>query len=112
MIQKEINVLGTKYIINFEFENKRESLEDRYGYVDFSSNNIYINLTKIEEAEDKASNINETVRHKIVYAFWYESGLNTLDSWSRNEEVVYWIAIQFTKIADVLSQVKFEEYTP
>lgn len=45
----------------------------------------------------------ETLRHEIVHAFFDESGLadssSTVDgAWTKNEEMVDWIAIQGPKI--------------
>lgn len=45
----------------------------------------------------------ETLRHEIVHAFLYESGLSGSSSkieggWATNEEMVDWIAIQANKL--------------
>ena len=51
----------------------------------------------------------ETLRHEIVHAFLNESGL--MDStfaydggWSKNEEMVDWLAIQIPKIHKVFEE--------
>lgn len=46
----------------------------------------------------------KTLRHEIVHAFLYESGLSgnsrisAVEGWARNEEMVDWIALQGPKI--------------
>jgi hypothetical protein len=42
----------------------------------------------------------KVLRHELVHAFIYESGLDTCCGWARNEEMTDWIATQFPKIAD------------
>lgn len=57
-----------------------------------------------DESEDVISElIKTTLRHEIVHAFFDESGLQDDASaydgaWSRNEEMVDWIALQGPKI--------------
>ena len=50
----------------------------------------------------------KTLRHEIVHAFLYESGLwqNSFKDWARNEEMTDWIALQFEKLLDVFKEVK------
>lgn len=42
------------------------------------------------------------MRHEVIHAFLFESGLaensNTSDAWAVNEEMVDWLAIQAPKI--------------
>ena len=37
----------------------------------------------------------KVIRHELVHAFLFESGLS-VNSWADNEEIVDWIAIQFS----------------
>ncbi|MBR4208648.1 MAG: hypothetical protein IKQ96_00335 [Lachnospiraceae bacterium] len=39
----------------------------------------------------------KVIRHELVHAFLYESGLSE-NSWAGNEEIVDWIAAQFPKL--------------
>ena len=50
----------------------------------------------------------KTLRHELVHAFLYESGLfnNTNSDWAKNEEVVDWIAIQFEKMLKVFIELQ------
>lgn len=48
---------------------------------------------------------NQVVRHEVVHAFLFESGLGN-DSWAANEEIVDWIAAMFPKLKDAFEQLK------
>lgn len=62
------------------------------------------------DEEEKDSYAKSCLRHEIVHAFLNESGLkesaSKCDIWSKNEEMVDWIAIQFPKILKVYEQLK------
>ena len=106
-----VNVLGTDYTITVKKYDEDEAF-DRLnvdGYCETFAKRITVcdmNTCKGWEHEEK-DNIEaaqkETLRHEIVHAFFYESGLadcsNGIDSaWAKNEELVDWIAIQGPKI--------------
>ena len=40
----------------------------------------------------------DKIRHELVHAFAYESGLAENSPWAFNEEMTDWIAIQFPKM--------------
>ena len=89
----KIDILGTKYTIK---EVNRCIIEDREcaGSTDFETKEIRIlKTTKLKNA---------VVRHEIIHAYLYESGLgsdsNTSEPWATNEEMVDWLAIQSPKI--------------
>ena len=46
----------------------------------------------------------QVIRHELVHAFLFESGLGA-DSWGINEEIVDWIAYQFPKMAEAFGKV-------
>ena len=46
----------------------------------------------------------QVIRHEILHAFLYESGLEG-NSWAINEEMVDWLAIQFPKIEKAFREV-------
>ena len=81
----KVNVLGTTYKIRFRHENEDEKLQELSGYV----NNI--------ESVQKS-----VLRHEIMHAFLYESGLDgqscNTDCWANNEEMIDWFALQSKKI--------------
>lgn len=108
--KRKISILGTEYTIIVERENKNFDKAD--GYCDESVKEIHIKIHKPDEYNIK--NIHyyykKVLRHEIVHAFFFESGLhdNALDfggSWSVNEEMVDWIAYQFHKIEKVFREL-------
>ena len=55
----------------------------------------------------------KVIRHEIVHAFLYESGLdvNSLSggAWAKNEEMVDWMAIQIPKILKAFQEAGIAE---
>lgn len=111
----EIKVLGTNYeIISVEETNdnleKYPLLKENSGYTDITTKQIYI--LKYKTTEDTFIKLDvlykKTLRHELVHAFLYESGLfnNTNSDWAKNEEVVDWIAIQFEKMLKVFIELQ------
>lgn len=84
-----INILGTKYELTTakDFE---ELDSDEDGFCDFVDKRIGVR----EDAELK----NKEIRHEIIHAFMFESGLDMNSEFGRNEELIDWIAIQGEKI--------------
>lgn len=97
-----VKVLGTIYSIEESNKLKDIDLEQSDGYCDFMEKRIVVDTFK--EAPGTVKNLDEykkkVLRHELVHAFLYESGLDAC-SWARNEEVVDWIAIQFPKLLKV-----------
>ena len=105
---KKINVLGTEYIVAESNENLDSKLKGVDGYCDTSIH--YCCIDTMEEAEkddnckrDLDKYKRQVMRHELIHAFLYESGLDVC-SWAENEELVDWLAIQFPKM-----QKAFEE---
>ena len=94
-----VDILGQKYKIRLK-DVTDPQLEDSDGYCDFTSKEIAIR-SDIRETTHTVSNLQEykekVLRHEIIHAFLYESGL-AYNSWGCNEEIVDWIAIQFDKL--------------
>lgn len=112
----KVNILGTEYEIIKKLKDKESCLNELYGYCDFREKIIvYLDLnTDDNHKEDselsKEMFIKEILRHEILHAFFFESGLNTNslrldDAWARNEEMVDWFAIQAPKIYEVYKQL-------
>lgn len=100
-----VYILNTRYEIFYRHRKDDVELEDADGYVDFYNKKIVIctlddwdNSTLLAIAE----RIKESLRHEIVHAFLFESGLSACseytEHWAKNEEMVDWIAIQGPKI--------------
>lgn len=111
MNKSEVLILGTiyklyyrKYTDDPEFERNNLS-----GYCDSYAKEIIVgNLDTFKSFEDCSIESRrqaemEIIRHEIVHAYLYESGLWACgikfnDSWAINEEMVDWFAIQGPKI--------------
>lgn len=100
-----VNILGDAWEISMCAENEDEKLSEMDGYTDWTAHKIVV--AKREPDKTSVSDLHKyemkVLRHEIVHAFLYESGLmeNTEDAergWSNCEEMVDWIAIQGPKI--------------
>ncbi len=102
----EVDVLGTKYSIIKSDKTRDVKLENLAGYCDSSVNQIVIdtfrtdNLSKANLDEYEK----EVIRHELVHAFLYESGLDSC-SWANREEIVDWIALQFPKMLKAFKEL-------
>lgn len=94
----KVNVLGTDYeIVTGDIR------VDADGVCDFYAKKITYRDPK--EWEDDPNTVersdlytDKVIRHEIVHAFLFESGLDASADWARNEEVVDWIALQGIKL--------------
>lgn len=105
----KIDILGTKYNIILDADIKDyPKLKDLNGYTDPSTKEIVV-AKFIEDGFTVANGedcIKKVLRHELVHAFLYESGLNGQSDWARNEEMVDWIALQFEKMLNVFIKTK------
>lgn len=100
----KVNVLGTEYDIVI----KPTGSEEYLGMCFYAKREIVVDdLSEREEYKDAAEEVRERhrrriMRHEILHAFLYESGLSNdsspADYWAVNEEMVDWFAIQAPKI--------------
>ena len=100
---KAVNILGTEYKIIFDVPDE-EMPEDADGCMDQS-----IQTIKIAEFESDRNTIQDmdsyrkkVLRHEIVHAFLYESGMwnnsGSTNCWGMDETITDWIAIQSPKL--------------
>lgn len=108
----KVNVLGTKYkIIKGVKEEDNPKIRGCDGFCDFSTKQIMI----AEMVEDDRTMADlkvyeeRTIRHELVHAFLFESGLDHNAEWPRNEEIVDWIAIQFTKMSKAFEKLEINQ---
>ncbi|MGC4018390.1 MAG: hypothetical protein QM793_03615 [Muricomes sp.] len=106
----KVNILGTEYKIIIADEEDKPKLKEVDGYMDQSIKEIVVgkfeqNLMSISDLESYTKRV---MRHEIIHAFLYESGLwnnsGNVTAWGQSEEITDWIAIQFPKL-----QKAFEE---
>ena len=99
MQDKKIMILTTEWTIKYVKEKDyKTELEDAYGFCYY-----YKPIILIEESISKET-IKHVLRHEIVHAFRYESGLKASPNIS-DEQYVDWIATQFTKIYKVYKEL-------
>ena len=100
-----VNILGTKYTIKESNKVADINLENNDGYCDTSIKTIVINT--FTDSPGSKQNLEsykkQVIRHELVHAFLFESGLDGC-SWARDEEIVDWIACQFPKLQSAFAQ--------
>lgn len=109
MQDKKVNILGEIYTIKYNIPEE-EMPENSDGVMDYSIKTIKI--AELVQEKDTVVDLqkyrSQVVRHEILHAFLYESGLwsnsNEIESWALNEEMVDWFAIQFPKIFNAFKE--------
>lgn len=108
--RKIVSILGTEYEIVTDAPD--EMLPDNAdGAMEQSIKRIVI--AKFEpdsnSIKDLESYRKKVLRHEIIHAFLYESGLwnnsGTAESWGTSEEITDWFAIQSPKIMEVFQEL-------
>lgn len=107
---KKVSILGTEYEIIIDAPDEMLP-ENADGGMDHSIKRITV--AKFETDRNTIKDIDsyrkKVLRHEIIHAFLYESGLwnnsGTIEAWGQNEEITDWIAIQFPKMLEVFEEV-------
>lgn len=105
-----VDILGRRYAVSVANENEEKRLTDCDGFCDETTAEIFAEDYG-EKALDLRSKANLSVqtkkvlRHEIVHAFLFESGLAENSTWAQNEEIVDWFAIQGLKIYKAWNEV-------
>ena len=90
-LKTKINILGTEYKVYIDTASDNKLLEKCDGFILPEKKEIYIEKDCSKKHQD------QILKHELVHAYLYESGLD-VESWGRNEEIVDWIALQLEKI--------------
>lgn len=106
MSDKVFHVCGEEWHMEVKPQSDDEHLSNGCdGYCDSSTRTVVIvdmNTVKCVELHAPDVYWRKVVRHEVIHAFLFESGLcnNTFscDCWSANEEMVDWFAKQLPKI--------------
>ena len=100
-----LNVLGAEYSVTVTNEEKEPRLTNCDGFCDETTHEIFAEDytgSKVENDLDSKRNLKsqtkKVIRHEIVHAFLFESGLAENSTWAQNDELVDWIAMQGLKI--------------
>ena len=98
----KVNVMGTEYTVEILTKEDDEFLKKADGYCDKTSKRIVVKAKDETNELDDYSVYEKTVlRHEIVHAFLFESGLHNNfnhPEWGHDETMVDWIATQGLKI--------------
>lgn len=121
---KEVTILGETWHIQFLNEENAPEFKERPSTIAYCMPMERIIVVQDEQGqhfpenftdEAKIRGFNKSLRHEIVHAFLYESGLdcNTFMTggkpWAKNEEMVDWFAIQGPKIVKAWKDMNCEE---
>ena len=100
MDNRSVSILGEKWDIEFVGAGSDPKLEECGGYCDPSVRKIVVAIP--DEDVMNCMNLDEkqrrTLRHELVHAMAYESGLDDNSEWAMNEEMTAWAANQFSKL--------------
>lgn len=115
VFNSEVHILGTRYSIRIIDEDDYRYDREADGWCDPSVKEILIFNYKqsAESVKDLVAYQKKVLRHEIVHAFLYESGLwqNAYGSkcWAKNEEMIDWMAIQIPKIQKAYKEAYCDE---
>ena len=107
-----VNVLGTEYRIFLDVpESEDEVLKSCAGYCDKTSYRIAVVARDADgNLDDDSAYRKQILRHEIIHAFLFESGLGGDSVWyvkgqEHPEQTVDWLARQFPKILKAFQTV-------
>ncbi len=110
-MKQSVNILGTEYEIISQTEDENPKLKDANGLCEMYAKKIIVR--DIKPTDDTIDNLDaykrKVLRHELIHAFLEESGLSYNSEWANNEEMVDWMAIQFSKIQKVFEELKITE---
>ena len=104
--EMSVNILGSQWLIRMGDKATDKRLEDMAGYTDVSIRAIVLAEPVQDDLalHDLHADLQGTIRHEIIHAFLFESGLwvdsSPAEHWSMNEEMIDWIALQLPKIEE------------
>lgn len=112
MIKQTLNILGTEYTMCLATEQEDVQLKKMDGYCDKTSKKMVV-IEKAEDSdlEDFTVFQRKVMRHEIIHAFLFESGLheNWIHEAGHDETYLDWIAVQFPKLAKVFAEAGCSE---
>lgn len=109
---EKVNILGTEWTIKRHRRRDDPELAEADGYTDNSIRLIVVENMEHEKGckLDLEQYAKVVMRHEIIHAFLYESGLDGCShipaNWAQNEEMVDWFAIQLPKIFKAFEQAE------
>lgn len=100
---KTVNILGTEYEIVIDAPDEMLP-PNSDGAMDHSIKRIAVAKFEADERsiKDLDAYRKKVMRHEIIHAFFYESGIwvnsGSTECWGMDETITDWIAIQFPKM--------------
>lgn len=105
----KVDILGEEWTITVSKAEDDSLLKDYDGYADKTSRKIVI---KAKDDDCDLDNFEwyqkKVLRHEIIHAFLYESGLAENfehHNWGHDETTIDWVAYQFPKMLTVFEKV-------
>ena len=105
------HILGVPYKILVVGDDDYRYEKEADGWCDTTTKEILVFNYKqsLDSKRDLIEYQHKVIRHEIVHAFLYESGLDVnslrVEAWAKNEEMVDWMAIQVPKILKAFREV-------
>ena len=111
MMNKTVNILGTEYEVIMDAPDEMLP-EDADGAMDHSVKRIVV--AKFESNRNRIKDLavyrKKVLRHEVIHAFLFESGLwnnsGNVTAWGQSEEITDWFAIQSPKIMKVFEELE------
>ena len=106
-----VDVLGTTYRIFLDIPKERDKLfETCDGYCDKTSKRIAISDFADTNLDDPAEYRKYCIRHELIHAFLFESGIGGCTLWDvegeeHPEHMVEWMGLQFPKLLKAFQTV-------
>lgn len=104
----KLNILGAEWNVEYRNADAALLLKENDGYTDLSVKRIVIaNKRENCSIQDYKYMQRENLRHEIIHAFLFESGLGfnfEHNEFGHEETMIDWIAIQFPKILEVFKE--------
>lgn len=110
MIKKTVNILGTDYEIRIDPDDPmfKYDIDPIDGYCDETTKTIVVQefVPDDRSKSDLRHFQKQVIRHELIHAFLFESGLAECSSWAKNEELVDFFAIQIPKMILAMEQAE------
>lgn len=111
---KTVDILGSKWTIKYVDDDP--AFEQAEGFTNDAAREITIENVKISDdplsydMQSQYINQKRVLRHELIHAYLYESGLgdssSDCDAWAVNEEMVDWFARNIPKMIVTFKELK------
>lgn len=109
---KTVMIMGKTWTITEKTSAEDKWLENADGYCDFTVRVIVMKSDNDNDLIDFAMNYRKQLRHEVVHAFMFESGLGAnfehASRFGHEETMIDWFAYQYPKIKEVYAELGIE----